>query len=293
MSLFDRKLFNISRFNILRIHFLDVGHGDCTIIEHPSGRITVIDLNETSYKSCINYIKGLLYTRNIKSIFRYIQTHPDIDHIRGLSRLLREVRVGNLWDTCNRKIISSFTSDIDRLDWLAYKSFPDKHKRCYIQGDNYSYFNEDNIEILSPSRTTTCEANNQENHNNHSYILRITHGKASIILGGDAESIVWEDLADQGLLHKCTVLKAPHHGRDSGYSLKALKHLEPEYIITSVGKKPETDAHVKYSNHSQVHSTRHHGNIILEVDRFGELNWIFEKNVLSYLECLRRSLLRE
>lgn len=24
---------------MLRVHFLNVGHGDCTIIEHPSGRL--------------------------------------------------------------------------------------------------------------------------------------------------------------------------------------------------------------------------------------------------------------
>lgn len=269
-------------FNILRIHFLDVGHGDCTIIEHPSGRVTVIDINETKDKSCINYIEGLLYTRNTKSISKYIQTHPDMDHMRGLSRLLSEFEVLNFWDTKNTKAILSFTSDNDQLDWRTYKNIQDKQH--YFQGDNYSYFNEDNIEILSPSRATTYEADYQQNHNNHSYILRITHGKASIILGGDAESKVWDDLADQGLLRKCTVLKAPHHGRDSGYSLKALKHLEPEYIITSVGKKPETDAHVKYRNHSKVYSTRHHGNIILDVDSLGGCKWHFEKNDPNSLE---------
>jgi beta-lactamase superfamily II metal-dependent hydrolase len=252
---------------------LDVGHGDCTIIEHPSGRVTVIDLNETNYKSCILYIRALLYKRNNNIIHRYIQTHPDMDHMRGLSRLLSEFDVLNFWDTRNTKTISGFTSDNDRLDWLAYKSFPEDKKRYYERGHSCLYLNEDDIKILSPSRATTYEANNQQNHNNHSYILRIVHGKASIILGGDAESKVWDDLAEQGLLHRCTVLKAPHHGRNSGYSLKALTYLDPEYIITSVGKKPETDAHTKYSNHSKVYS-----------DSFCVCSWHFEKNDPNSLE---------
>lgn len=29
----------------LRIHFLNVGQGDCTIVECPSGRLTLIDIN--------------------------------------------------------------------------------------------------------------------------------------------------------------------------------------------------------------------------------------------------------
>ena len=32
---------------MLRVHFLNVGHGDCTIIKHPSGRLTMIDLNNS------------------------------------------------------------------------------------------------------------------------------------------------------------------------------------------------------------------------------------------------------
>lgn len=29
----------------MKVHFLNVGHGDCTIIEHESGHITMIDIN--------------------------------------------------------------------------------------------------------------------------------------------------------------------------------------------------------------------------------------------------------
>jgi hypothetical protein len=30
---------------VLEFHFLNVGHGDCTIIRHPSGRLTMVDIN--------------------------------------------------------------------------------------------------------------------------------------------------------------------------------------------------------------------------------------------------------
>jgi hypothetical protein len=33
--------------SMLRIRFLNVGHGDCTIISHPSGRLTMIDINNS------------------------------------------------------------------------------------------------------------------------------------------------------------------------------------------------------------------------------------------------------
>src|SRR5580704_4138232 len=32
---------------MLRVHFLNVGQGDCTVISHPSGRLTMIDINDS------------------------------------------------------------------------------------------------------------------------------------------------------------------------------------------------------------------------------------------------------
>ena len=32
---------------MVKIHFLNVGHGDCTIIEHHSERVTMIDINNS------------------------------------------------------------------------------------------------------------------------------------------------------------------------------------------------------------------------------------------------------
>ena len=30
---------------MLRVHFLNVGHGDCTIVQHHSGRLSMVDIN--------------------------------------------------------------------------------------------------------------------------------------------------------------------------------------------------------------------------------------------------------
>ena len=33
---------------MIRIHFLNVGHGDCTIIEFPTGQLSIVDINRSS-----------------------------------------------------------------------------------------------------------------------------------------------------------------------------------------------------------------------------------------------------
>ena len=78
------------------------------------------------------------------------------------------------------------------------------------------------------------------------------------------------------------ILKAAHHGRDSGFHEEAVKLMNPEYTIVSVGKKPETDAHNKYKKYTRekVLSTRYRGNIIVTIDDDGKgnIDWEYHKN---------------
>ena len=112
----------------VQIHFLNVGHGDCTIIEHGSGNLTMIDINNGEgidfdsltelanahrVKIDLGYLLAPIpalgaagYNTGLtdpvtflqqnypgRKIFRYIQTHPDLDHMRGLAAL-REAGIG-------------------------------------------------------------------------------------------------------------------------------------------------------------------------------------------------------
>src|SRR5207248_2574834 len=98
-----------------KIHFLNVGHGDCTIIEHNDGKITMIDINngdeidadsaaeigdddhDIGLTNPVEYFKTKFPG---KAIFRYIQSHPDFDHMRGLAAIESEgIKVWNFWDT--------------------------------------------------------------------------------------------------------------------------------------------------------------------------------------------------
>lgn len=147
---------------MMKVHFLNVGHGDCTIIEHPSGRVTVIDINNAQTldaqstraivesfnfsisEETINRITGkntafqflsergydiqltdpIAYLKQLlpnRTIFRYIQTHPDLDHMRGLTGLQQEFEILNFWDTSNTKSDPEFRGEADRQDWETYQ----------------------------------------------------------------------------------------------------------------------------------------------------------------------------
>jgi hypothetical protein len=107
----------------ITFHFLNVGKGNCTIIDFPSERLSVIDIDDSraisTYERTLMEKAGKAKLTNpigyIASefangeIFRFILTHPDMDHISGIKRLFEEKYVRNFWDTKNDKHIDPAT----------------------------------------------------------------------------------------------------------------------------------------------------------------------------------------
>lgn len=311
----------------LKLHFLNVSHGDCTFIELPSGRLMMIDVNNSkslpgndasalaeakslslssfryssinlSGQSWEDYYESLLvdpyeyYSNHFagRSIFRYVQTHPDMDHMSGLFRFFFQqgVVIENFWDVSHGKDFKEADFDrspFDWADWVAYDCLRNgftqhagerrNHKVLHnLQGERGQYWDDDDIEVLSPTQDLIDECNRKGDYNDCSYVLRISYGGRSVLLPGDAESPAWDAIVDEPSLSlDCDILKASHHGRDSGYDVVAFTLMDPQYVICSVGKKPDTDASSKYSTRSSVLSTRFHGTIVATIWSDGDI-WL-------------------
>jgi competence protein ComEC len=83
------------------VHFVDVGHGDCTILQLPDGKTAIIDGGEAKYyyKTLGNYIDKRLGRH---AYFDYvINTHPHSDHLSGLTWLMQNYRYGVFVDYKN------------------------------------------------------------------------------------------------------------------------------------------------------------------------------------------------
>jgi len=303
----------------VHIHYLNVGHGDCTIIEHASGNLTVIDINNgqgidfdsltelgtehginvdlpyllspTPALSTAGYDTSLtdpvaFLQQNYpdRAIFRYIQTHPDLDHMRGLAALRQAgIDIINFWDTYHSKDADLQPGDV--ADWNEYQTLRSGQRGAevlrlyrgarnkYWNVDEYGYDGGDGIEILSPFSELTGWANAQDKSNELSYVIRLTHAGRGVIFGGDAEEKAWEAMvAYFGNALKCDLLEASHHGRDSGYHQPAVKLMNPYLTVVSIGKKPSTDASNKYGRYSgNVFSTRWCGNIKITIQDDGQM----------------------
>lgn len=314
----------------MRVWFLNVGHGDCTIIQHASGRITMVDINnsqdydpesreELVEEQAAAYGNGFLSrylaeaaveeaeaqeltdpvaffkkTFGNQPVFRFILTHPDLDHMRGLANLFRNVPVLNFWDTRNTKPTPSYRSSADKEDWEFYQALRSGQvsgvgvPKYYHRGDalfafakdQSGGFGGDELEILSPTSQIVRTCNGAGRSNDLSTVLRVSYAGRSLLLPGDAESLAWGAMVQHyGKALRADALKASHHGRLSGFDLDALKLIRPRFVVLSVGRKPSTDAQRRYSNHcARAISTRRHGNISCRVDANGNWAWTAERN---------------
>ncbi len=326
----------------LEVHFLNVDHGDCTIIRHPGdehrskGRVSFIDINDwkdkqpddeeesiaalSKHLSSLNLTaansQGGLYRKQIseedyaeeylddpvtyfrsdvaeqgQDIWRFISTHPDMDHLSGLARLCENEDISVFWDTDHEKDLGDadeWPPQYEKEDWDVYdeiRSGETEHNHLQpTRGSKQEYWDDDNIQILHPSPDFVEELN-QENdgedepkYNDISFVLKLRTRAGSILLPGDAETNAWDEILDEWgeeVLEDVRILKASHHGREDGFHEEAVSVMDPEYVVVSVGPKPTTDAYQDYyqtcSDDTEIWSTRQYGTISFTIANRGAL----------------------
>src|SRR5258708_7106836 len=94
-----------------RIKSFSVGNGDMFYIDHNSDNFTIIDcclcLDDDTTESILTEIPNL---SNKKGITRFISTHPDDDHIRGLDLLDDKINILNFYCVKNTATKSDETN---------------------------------------------------------------------------------------------------------------------------------------------------------------------------------------
>jgi beta-lactamase superfamily II metal-dependent hydrolase len=66
--------------------------------------------------------------RGITSVFRFISTHPDMDHLDGIKHFFEEFGPINFWDTDNTKQLDEFDNGrYNPDDWDSYTSLRDRN----------------------------------------------------------------------------------------------------------------------------------------------------------------------
>lgn len=250
-----------------------VGNGDMFYIKHASDNFTVIDsyLKEDNKERILNEI---LEVKRDKSISRFISTHPDEDHIKGLKYFDEKVGIENFYCVDNEA-----TKTVETEDFKEYCRLRDENKSYKIyQNCKRKWMNESDeirgssgVHITWPNTSNKFfkealeKAKEGESPNNISPIIEYySAGGAKFLWMGDLETEFMADIESDIDMPDIDILFAPHHGRDSGKIPESwLKQISPKLII--IGEAPS-----EYLNYYKGYNTltqNSAGDITFEVEK--------------------------
>ncbi|MFZ1626892.1 MAG: MBL fold metallo-hydrolase [Candidatus Moraniibacteriota bacterium] len=222
---------------VTRVIFLSVGQGDAILISQGMNQV-VIDGGRDGRLLLSRIGRHVpFYDRTIETL---IPTHPDADHIGGLSALLERYQVKTVLDTGARTDTRSAFLFYRDLEHEGATTVP------ALRGTNMMLPGGGKLSILFPFAP---EPSDVPETNEGSVVARFEYGESSFLFTGDLpdEERFIPDLAP------VDVLKAAHHGSQFSTSDALLGLIRPRDAIISVGKNSYGHPHPAVIERLQAH----------------------------------------
>jgi competence protein ComEC len=206
---------------LLRVHFIAVGQGDCILIQAPGGRNILVDAGK---RDDAPLIAAYLTAWGVKKLTAIVGTHPHEDHIGGMATIVSRFGAGRVYLP---QVAANTGTFVDLLTAIKAKGVKVTTARA---GVSIKWRSRVKMRFLAPNR------NKYEDLNNYSAVIKLTYGKHSFLLTGDAEALSETEMLQHGYDLKADVLKVGHHGSASSTSQDFLTAVAPRYAVISVGK---------------------------------------------------------
>lgn len=273
---------NRAKYGIMRITLVDVGYGDCVIVELPDGKNLLIDGGNGRYSNNLKVFKEL-NKRDIGSIDYLVCSSVNGEHCGGLAEVLKYKSVKTIFmPYCTNKYITDefckFTNQTAKSDArivysaVGVKERTDKYFFTFLSPRSVAQTSGQYAALNSnPSRTT---------RNNSSAVLWLEYGDTAILFTSDVEKSILNYIALMDEVskkdfpvdfEKCKIVQVACHGSDLSESVDFYDFLKAETAVLSVGKNsngcPSTKvmSDIRPTVGDNLYRTDERGNIVIEI----------------------------
>ena len=252
----------------ISVHFIDVGQGDCVLIDTPE-KDMLIDCGEEEYAG-----KVIMYLRSygIAKLDYIIASHPHSDHMGGMSKIMAAFEVGEfIMPEVPDDMIPQLDFYNDAMDMISAKNITLTFSEI---GRSISLCEGTQLDIVGPIGTGYSDLNS------YSIIAKLISGNRSFLFTGDTEKDAEYVMAGSWLTDlSADVIKVPHHGSSSSSSMDFVMRVHPEYAVFSVGN----DNKYGHPNSEVVAFYRSIGCKTLMTMHCGDIVFITDGNDIRYV----------
>lgn len=256
-----------------KISFLDVGQGDCILVETKEGQIFLFDGGSSSkMKVGTNIIIPFLKYYGIGKIDAIFISHPDKDHYNGIMELLTDsegIEIGQVYlPKVSKSVRERDMSEI--IEIMGVNASRGKNIPLgYLSiGDEWKHGGTEII-CMHPTKDFVGESNT------YSECFYIKNENTRVLLTGDVEG-AGEKIFLQNLKELCisdvSLLKVAHHGSKNSTSQEFIDVVNPKVSIISYGEgnsygHPHVETLDRLENiGSKVMTTVEKGAIIITIE---------------------------
>ncbi len=253
----------------LKIHFIDVGQGDSTLIVTPQNKTILIDGGGSSSEFDVgkNTLVPYILDRGFTQIDIIIISHFDQDHVGGIMTVLQELKVKKVYISKQVEKSKNYEKFLDIVSNKKIKVYEVvSGNKIHIEKNLY-------IDILWPT-------NNQITTNilnNNAIVCNLHYKNFSMLFTGDIEKIaeieILEKYSRTTQFLKANILKVGHHGSKSSSISEFLNTAKPQIAVIGVGKNnkfghPNSEVLQRLENiNSKIFRTDLNGEITIEVNK--------------------------
>lgn len=271
----------------LRITFLDVAFGDCSLVELPGGKTMLIDGGNGDYDNMLSLLT-LLNRRGVEKIDYLVCTSVKDEHCGGLSEVVLHKEIGAAYiPYCkNTRVTEEYHRLITALEEKDVPCITAQVGEGVSDGQNGWFFS-----FLSPVNSLSPNGEYAElnqsatavNIEKASAVLWLEYGENCFLFTSDARVETLERIVTEyGLcrqlnqpycavdghsveLEKCDFLTVPGHGGESNTYAPFFDLVTPRHAVVSVGENfsgyPDSAALSNVYNYASPFYTKYDGDI--------------------------------